>query len=978
MPSIEKAFKSSLTGTVDSFLENKTLNGANEGDAQFLSILDFIDRFHLLPCGLFPVQKFILKLYYNMPLSNVLPEDERERIKITDKFGREVLYIMTEVEYLRYLYDCGRCNIREQDGKERRELVLVLGRRSGKSLSASIIAAYEIYKLLCRKNPQAYYGIPSGSEIRILDVANDREQASIVFGDINGYVNQVDYFKSAKCGDTQTFLKFRTDNDKKTYKNSNKATIVATFKSSVAKGLRGRGVMCVILDELAFFIDDGKCLNINTLVNTSLGLVTLDELLTLNNVDRSVNGWTPINLDVVKESGVVAKATGIYYNGIQKVLNIRTIKGYEIEPTPEHRLRVMSEDGSIDWKYVKDIRIGDYVGISKFGFVNEYMLCYLRELFEIKGKVGNRGLLSFCTDNKFFASKVQLMLLGLGIISSLSRDTKGISSKRGYRVRISDPVSLSILSDTTGFTMENKKYLSVDNLDYKINRYLMVPNQKNKLNKLVNLINKSPIYLASPSIRRKMVSVLAVSLNGSRGNCVSYNTLKTLVEIARDLALDSGLISHFEKIIKANYLWDKVVSISESTAEVADLRVPDGEQYTAGGMVNHNSSAERVYKAIVPSIAQFSPKDPTNRHKSLGPSEGRVISISSPDAREGFFYRLYELSMSKGPQSSNMLMIQAPTWEVNPTLDSSYYEVEYHKDPKSFATEHGAEFSDRVRGWIEDPNDLISCIVPEQRPMARGVPREMYWAGVDFGIVNDGTSIALTRISGGKIELVYHEVWYARKKWKESNPHLESPVVDYALRLQDVPRLDIDEIAEWFKALATRFYIVKGVFDQYAGPIFEQSLHKRGLTQFESRSFFSSESSMAFQNAKMLMYSHKLALYDYPVPEQPVLAMETKRHSPLIQELLELQATSGGKNIINVEAPQVAGKHDDMSDSFVRSLMLVNEFTKDHPEALERKGHMPTPVRNTSYSGIRQMQRRRERMHGGPPKERTVKKLFHR
>lgn len=650
MPIREKVIKSELTGTLDDFLSDKKREkaiaaGKDEGDTDFLNIIEFIDRFNLLPQGLFPVQRFIVKLYYNIPLDDKLPDAEKDRIKITDKFGQKVLREMSELEYLHFLYDHGRCNIREQDGRDRRELILVIGRRSGKSMLSSIFAAYEMYKLLRRGHPQSYYGAPSGNEIRVLCVANDKEQASIVYGEMLGHVEAVDYFKSSVANSTQTYIKFRTDNDKKKYGDNGKATIMATFKSSIAKGLRGRGIICAILDEIAFFVDDGK------------------------------------------------------------------------------------------------------------------------------------------------------------------------------------------------------------------------------------------------------------------------------------------------------------------------------------------SSAERVYKAIVPSIAQFSPKDPKNKHKPIGPSDGRVILISSPDAREGFFYRSYQIAMSNSKASENMLMVQAPTWEVNPTLSADYYEVEYHKDPRSFMTEHGAEFSDRVRGWIEDYKDLASCIVPELRPQVRGYPRESHFAGFDLGLSNDGSCVALTRLHGGRIELVYHEIWYPRVRWKDSNPHLDSPLVPYALTLQDRNRLDLAEVAEWLLQLSKRFYIIKGTFDQWTGMVLEQELHKRGLTQFEMKNFFTTHSSQIYQVFKSYMYQGQVALYDYPVP----LAADgsdatTMRHSPLIAELLELQAKSGGKNIVVVEAPDAPGKHDDQSDALARSIFLASEHIQAHPGILEAS---KTPMSQVASGPVRtpgyhQFHRNRARLHGGSSPERQV------
>ena len=646
MPTREPIFKSNLTAEVSGFIakkrkQNHKQKSSDEGDVDFLNILEFIERFRLMPDGLFPAQRFIIKLYYNIPLDSV-----NKDIHITDRYGEAVKHELTEVEYLQYLFDNKRCNIREQDlTRERRELVLILGRRSGKSALAAIFAAYEIYKLLKRGHPQAYYGMPSGSEIRILDIANDKEQASIVYNDIQNHIQAIDYFKSSVAHDTQTYLKFRTENDRKKFGPEGNGTITATFKSSIAKGLRGRGIICAILDEIAFFVDNGK------------------------------------------------------------------------------------------------------------------------------------------------------------------------------------------------------------------------------------------------------------------------------------------------------------------------------------------SSAERVYKAIKPSIAQFARHDKKTR-RAIGDTEGRMILISSPDAKEGFFYKQYQMSMTGGKESRNMLMIQAPTWEIRPDLPKSYYEEEYAKDPPGFMTEHGAEFSDRVRGFIEDARDLQACVVPDLRPKMAGIPREPHWAGVDFGLSGDGTAIALTHISNGRIQLAYHEVWYPKQKWSESNPHLLAPIIPYAMTLQDVARIDIDAIADWFFALSRRFYILKGVFDQWAGPIFEQVLHKRHLTQFEMKNYTQLESSQAFHNFKMNMYHKQLALYDYPIPQTGEKQLwDGSRHSPLISELLELQSTSGGKNIIIVEAPKVRGKHDDQSDALVRSVSLAQEYVKENPSILMSGTLAPLAPNRAPTYGYNHYHRMRDRMHAGSPSMRRVPRI---
>ncbi len=239
MSSKEKVIKSELTSTIDDFLSSKKkektkASGKDEGDADFLNIIEFIDKFNLLPSGLFPVQRFIVKLYYNIPLDPVVSINEKDRIKITDKFGQKVIKELSELEYLEYLYDHGRCNIRAQDGRDRRELILVVGRRSG------------------------------------------------------------------------------------------------------------------------------KCSSLDTLVPTDKGLLRMGEIVTHREV-----GWRDSEFTITKEKGLQSLTDGSYYGGVQSVKRIKTYCGYSLTSTPEHRVKVMTAEGRIEWKYVGDILVGDNIGINR-------------------------------------------------------------------------------------------------------------------------------------------------------------------------------------------------------------------------------------------------------------------------------------------------------------------------------------------------------------------------------------------------------------------------------------------------------------------------------------------------------------------------------------------------------------------------------------------------------------------------------------
>jgi len=606
---------------------------------KIFNILEYIEQSWGLGMTLFPAQRFIVKLYYHLPL-----DDQEKTISIPDMFATKILYRFTEKEYLKYLYDEGRCNIGEQD-HARRELVLALGRRSGKTSLSGIFASYEVYRLLNLQNPQAYYGLPNGNRIQITSIATDKDQAGLLFNEVSSHLAKCKYFDPFVANNTQTNTTFQTPYDIEHYgvvskrKNGKytsfmgKATLRVTFKSCIAKGLRGAGNIVVIMDEMAHYQDQGQ------------------------------------------------------------------------------------------------------------------------------------------------------------------------------------------------------------------------------------------------------------------------------------------------------------------------------------------SSAKDIYDAVTPSTAAFSPKgtDGKPMKNSRGepyPVESRIISISSPLNRGGKFYDLFHLAMSRGLGSENILAIQAPTWEVNPTIPSSYYRQKYHEDPAVFMTEHGALFSDRVRGWIEREVDLLECVDPNLRPQMMGVPRYPHQAGIDIGLMGDGTAVAITYNLGGKVILAYHEYWQAGVDWRVSNPHLGNNYsTDYCKSIANVERLDFDEIANWIFLLTKKFYITEGLFDRWNGIPLEQSLLKKGLTQFKAEFFQRDLSSRIYQNTKMMMFDKSLRLYDYPIGQGA-------KHSAFITELLELQAQQMSRNIVLVEAPKVAGHHDDRSDAYVRSVWLTSERMRN-----EKYVYGPGVINSNMYPGTAMTAGRyqsiRARKHGG-------------
>lgn len=199
---------------------------------------------------LLPVQRFILKAYYSMPL-----DDTEKYIQVPDMTNEHILYTFTEKDFLKWLYEEGRCNTDTIEGKNFHELVLCIGRRGTKSSLASFISNYELYKLLKRGDPARFYGFQPNMPIYILNVAPTDDQAGIVFDMIQGMAMQCPFMKERALHNTMTYFDLQTESDMKLY-GKPRASLVSMAGGCSSNSLRGRNAIVVIMDEMAHFIDN--------------------------------------------------------------------------------------------------------------------------------------------------------------------------------------------------------------------------------------------------------------------------------------------------------------------------------------------------------------------------------------------------------------------------------------------------------------------------------------------------------------------------------------------------------------------------------------------------------------------------------------------------------------------------------------------------------------------------------------------------
>ncbi len=245
-----------------------------------VDIITFAESPTGLGMRLFPVQRVILKAHYGLELDDnpygvdldaPIPVDHphygeitergfyKHRVVITDWRGRN-RRVMTEAGYLRYLHDDGRCNIREvTPGIELRELVLAIGRRSGKTTLAAVISAYETYRLLMKRNPQKYYGLPEANNIMITSVATDKDSADLLCAVVSGHYRTCAYFAPYTVNNTMSYTRFQTPADVEKFGRyadgpyMARASVKIDFRSYRAKRVKGAGNIVAVFDELAHF-----------------------------------------------------------------------------------------------------------------------------------------------------------------------------------------------------------------------------------------------------------------------------------------------------------------------------------------------------------------------------------------------------------------------------------------------------------------------------------------------------------------------------------------------------------------------------------------------------------------------------------------------------------------------------------------------------------------------------------------------------
>lgn len=342
-----------------------------------------------------------------------------------------------------------------------------------------------------------------------------------------------------------------------------------------------------------------------------------------------------------------------------------------------------------------------------------------------------------------------------------------------------------------------------------------------------------------------------------------------------------------------------------------------------GRKASSDKSDKAVYEAVVPSLALYRNPD--------GTPAGKIILISSPAEKAGLLWDEYERSFDL-ERGTDILMIQLPSWEMNPTIPSAFLRAQYNKNPIVFLTEYGSQFSDRLKGWIDDPSIVRGCTKEGLKIVPKSSRATPHFMGIDIGLKNDGTAIAVTHVEMEKIENVDIPMivldWYAVRYASKEKVFDETSGQEVAF--------EPSEMVDWIESVAGNFNITAGLMDQHYAMAIVPDLRRRRLGQIESRHFNDTRNSEIYQNLMAKFMTRGLRL-----PESDKYDERGKiEDSELVAELLKLQAIQKSKYIIKVFIPEGRDRHDDLSDALARSVKLATEYIEGGG-----KGTPPTAAR---------------------------------
>jgi hypothetical protein len=256
--------------------------------------------------------------------------------------------------------------------------------------------------------------------------------------------------------------------------------------------------------------------------------------------------------------------------------------------------------------------------------------------------------------------------------------------------------------------------------------------------------------------------------------------------------------------------------------------------------------------------------------------QGLLLGISSPYARRGVLWEAYH--QHHGKDGDPVLVWQAPTRAMNPTIPESFIAEESTKDPASAAAEYGALFRTDLEAFLS--RDLVeSCVVPGRHHLPP-IPGVHYTAFIDpSGGVGDSMTLGIAHREGERVILdLLHE-----------------------RRAPLSPEATVAEFVE----IARPYRVHEVIGDRYSEEFVREHFRSRGLAYTVS----DRDRSALYVEMLPLLTSGRAQLLD---------------DARLIAQLVALERRTGGSGKDAITHPR--NQHDDVANAAAGALVHTAQW----------------------------------------------------
>lgn len=941
------------------FLQTIIKESASSFSSEVVDPISFAEASWGLNYNFLPVQKWLIKVFYRMPL-----DDIKEYIPVNDIFNEKNLYNFTEVEFLKYLQDEGRVNIvdykPEKNFRGYQELIMSCGRRASKCQSADalqyttagIITIEELYNRLENEKIGIYtFDIDEGKFYTTKNIKLER----------NGVKDTL--LVETKSGKTEStsynhpYLVWNNGMKKPEFIEASKlkvGDVVACSKKVELFGENSIGInRAKILGYMMTDVpttENPRCIDVCERLEDfsscfDIESEKLENPFDLTNwlIDNNVYGCDILKKQIPRcifeapKREVSSFLNAIYScDGHVKGLNKNNpIIVFDAQSKclvqDIQRLLLMYGINS----FIEQIIVNGTENDNKWRCAikdSDSALVFCEEVGILNKKLELEKCIKLYRDKK---SKNAFPVWAWGKIKADSNDGNiyedeiSLLLKYADNICWEDVVEIKDTGKKETYAMEVAETHVIVNQIITHNSSITSIIANYELYKLLKKINPQEYY-GFPEGQE--IAITCVATDGEQAG--------TLFDMIKSRMLNSKFMS------------DSIINDSSSTMEIQTAN--DIELYGKGkkstikvitggcsstGLRSKNNllvildeaayfsdnngkhSGQAVYDALTPSVASFTKSGMTSD------GDGRVILLSSPASKSGLFWDSFNYGWN---DPDNVLVLKMYSAMVNPTVDSSFLRKEYKKSPTTFMVEYGGEFSENTSAWIEDVEAFEKCINKSvTNNPSKGVTGVEYYMGIDLGLKNDATAISIVHKEDNKIILDRLDVFFSGSSdiWKFPNS-----IYKDCIEFSGYDTIPLSKIAERIKELCRWFPIKAGTYDMWAAGFALQEMLGDGYERITMRSYNSGTTNEMWGILEALINEQLLDIWD---------------NNLLIEEIKSLECNRKGGNVI-IRAPQREGFHDDASFAFAIACYLCYNTTT--VESYRKSSGIRSDSRFTTYN----------------------------